>query len=652
MTMMASQPGAKMSNHTQTPAEIAQAAWQAAGIKPKSFGEYKRWWSTWEEWCDAECINPLAATHDDFEAFVADQEFNTRMRNRYSALLFQPYRSVGKPNPARRPTSRQSKAYIDGCDYILKRFQSWCKANNASYLPAPHQDVVAFLTELAKDYSPGYLKLASNAIARIHTDAGYTPPSHEPEVTSALKHLKGTPKQLVTDGHHAEVRDRRIAQWTDWCRQHRFEPAGATDEQFLKFLQQLATRLSDEVLKRYQYQIAPLYADRSITHNPQTQALIDATPTVAERKAERDAAKQIIDAEIQSILRTEAQLMEPFNSNLSDERRSRVAQAMAHADVNDDSQLDYVRYAWMPFKEWNGNKGTSPETATPGDVSDFLCKVADEKGTLYAQKTFSGLLYVFSRIRPNDNPADFASVRKTLRGLTREKPSPPKQAKPIGTNELAIIVEAAPNRKPRESEDQARLRSAVDIALLRTMHDTGMRGVEAAEVEVNDRHDARDGRGGSILIIRRSKTDPLHTGASLYLTKVTTDAIKNMQHTRHELGIPDGDHRLFSLSDGSIYHHIRDACRHAGLTGRYTMHSLRVGTTHDLIAEGFSDAQIMNLLRWKQTASLSHYGRDLAAERNVIAQREQELKQDGQTKKRRPNDYAIRPPHSKARLGH
>ena len=30
------------------------------------------------------------------------------------------------------------------------------------------------------------------------------------------------------------------------------------------------------------------------------------------------------------------------------------------------------------------------------------------------------------------------------------------------------------------------------------------------------------------------------------------------------------------------------------------MHSLRVGSTQDLLAEGFSDAQIMNVLRWKK----------------------------------------------------
>ena len=90
------------------------------------------------------------------------------------------------------------------------------------------------------------------------------------------------------------------------------------------------------------------------------------------------------------------------------------------------------------------------------------------------------------------------------------------------------------------------MRSAEDIALLRTMHDTGMRGGEAAEVKLNDLHDARNGRGGSTLIIRRSKTDQLHEGTALYLTKVTTDAIKDMQHIRQELEIPDDDPRIFA----------------------------------------------------------------------------------------------------------
>ena len=82
------------------------------------------------------------------------------------------------------------------------------------------------------------------------------------------------------------------------------------------------------------------------------------------------------------------------------------------------------------------------------------------------------------------------------------------------------------------------------------MHDTGMRGDEAAEVKLNDLHDARNGRGGSILIIRRSKTDQLHEGFALYLTKVTTDAIKDMQQIRQDLEIPDDGHPNISLKQG------------------------------------------------------------------------------------------------------
>ena len=47
--------------------------------------------------------------------------------------------------------------------------------------------------------------------------------------------------------------------------------------------------------------------------------------------------------------------MEPFNRNLSDERRERVARAMAHADVNDDTLSDYIRYAWMAFQRMERN---------------------------------------------------------------------------------------------------------------------------------------------------------------------------------------------------------------------------------------------------------------------------------------------------------
>ena len=396
-----------------------------------------------------------------------------------------------------------------------------------------------------------------------------------------------------------------------------------------------------------------MYEDSSITHNPRTQALIDAAPTDPEAKKQVHALKQKADAEIQAILQTEAELMGEGDSSLPIEKRKRVARAMAHADVTDETMLNYIRYSWLPFKEWSMANDTSPEQATPDDVSARLCEVADEKGPTYAASTFTGLNYVFKRVRPYDNPADHASVRKTLRGLQREQPSPPQQASPIGTEELTILIQNAHNPRYRESQDKTRLRAAVEIALLCTMHDTGIRRQEAANAHWDDLHEAPDGRGGSVLTIRHSKTDQLREGAVQYLTNFTTEAINHMKDVRQELGIAESeDPRIFRLSESAVYRCIKEACKSAELEGRYTSHSPRVGTAQDLLIENFSDAQIMHVHRWRNQASLTHYTKKAKATKSAVAQREERRKQDGHTPKPKPHNYGIRPPYSKARLGH
>ena len=462
--------------------------------------------ASWQPWCDANGIDPLGASHDDYTAFQADHTYKTRIRAEHASALFHPYRHVGKPSPAHRPPSH-SHASKSNFDPTLKRFESWCKANGATSLPARLQDVVSFLTELAKTHPKSYLKRALTAIGRIHTMAGYPPPSLEPEVTSALKHLKGTPRQLVTDTDHSERRNRRIAQWTDWCREQGFEPADATAEHFLQFLKPLATTASADTLKIYRSDIANMYLDRSITHNSQTDALIEATPPAGTRRAEHSALRKQADAEIALILQTEADLMEEQSSHLPSEKRKRIARAMAHADITDQTLLRYVRYAWLPFKEWCKTNGTSPETATPGDVSAFLCEVADEAGPtlrLHHSRRAESCLQPNKAIRQSckgcqcqEDPTR-PETRTTQPSHNRQSPSAPTS--------LPSSSKTAPqSRNTASPRTKTRLRSAVDIALLHTMHDTGMRGEEAAEVEVNDLHDARNGRGGSVLIIRRSR---------------------------------------------------------------------------------------------------------------------------------------------------
>ena len=612
---------------------------------------YRIRWKSWEIWCDANGIDPLGATHDDYTAFQADHKYNTRVRAEHASALFHPYRHVGKPSPAQPPAQPEPRIQAKFRPHSQTvRILVQGQRRHQPARPAPGRGLIPHGTG---QNAPQELSKASFKGHRLHAHHGRVRTAiTRTEVTSALKHLKGTPRQLVTDTDHAERRNRRIAQWTDWRREQGFEPADATDEHFLQFLEQRASRFSARTLMDYRYQIANMYDDRSITYNSQTDALIEATPPAGTRRAEHSAIRKQADAEIALILQTEADSMEEQGSHLPIEKRKRIARAMAHADITDRTLEKYVRYAWIPFKtSWCPANSTSPEQATPGDISAFLCEIADEKGPTFAANTFNGLNYVFKRVRPTDNPAAVASVRKTLRGLKRERPSPPRQATPIGTEDLAILIKTAHNR-PREFEDKNRLRAAVDIALLCTMHDSATRAEETANAKWDDLQDAPDGRGGSVLTIRSSKTDQLHEGAVLYLTQVTTDAINHMKDVRQELGIADtGDDRIFRLSAQSIYRRIRAACKFAKLQGRYTAHSLRVGIAQDLLTENFSDAQIMQVHRWRSQTSLTHYTKVTKAEKNAVAQRKQRRKQDGHTRKPKPNNYGIKVPHNKARLG-
>ena len=643
-----------MNRSPQNPADIALDAWQSAGITLRTIFNYTPRWTKWQEWCDAKGINPLGATHDQFARFGSEQkDWTDTIRRQYSGALHQPYRHVNKPNPARLPVSPAPTTQSKHTP-LLNRFEAWCKTHGVNSLPAPPEDVAAFLKELAKSHSTSQVVTAAAAIGRLHTTAGYAPPSEAPAVTSALKEIQGTPKPAERHSRYYERHDRRRTDWTNWCLAHGYEPEAPTADNFRQYMEQLATRwLTRATLSAYRHAISEMYDDPAITWNDKTSALINAAPTKTGRSQKDNAGRRETEAEIQVILHTEARLMEQRTTSLPVEKRMRVAQAIGHADINDQTLHLYVRHGWLPFKRWCKPNDTSTETATPADVAAFLCELADEKTPYVAYRARDALHHVFNRVRPYDNPADNAFVRKTVQGLKRERPSSAQQAEPIGKEAVTRIIETANIPKGHEREPQTRLRAAVDIALICTMYDALLRGKEASEAEWHDLKNAPDGNGGSILTIRRSKTDPLEEGAVAYLTKPTTDAIRHMQAVRHELGIGDtGDPRIFRLGCSGIYRRIGEACKHAGLEGRYTKHSPRVGGAQDLALDNVSEAQIMNIARWKSSASAARYTRKVRATQNAVAQRDKRQRQKKQGPKDLADDYGIVPPYSKARLGH
>ena len=137
-----------------------------------------------------------------------------------------------------------------------------------------------------------------------------------------------------------------------------------------------------------------------------------------------------------------------------------------------------------------------------------------------------------------------------------------------------------------------------DAALFAVMSDALLRRSEAAALTVSDIERAED--GSSRVLITRSKTDQTGEGRSLYLGAST---MRRMAAWLSAIGIQDGP--LFrrvakgpagkggteALNARSMGRILRARTEAAGLEGRFTSHSPRVGSAQSLVRHGATMAE-------------------------------------------------------------
>ena len=164
-----------------------------------------------------------------------------------------------------------------------------------------------------------------------------------------------------------------------------------------------------------------------------------------------------------------------------------------------------------------------------------------------------------------------------------------------------------------------------DAALLRLGSDGFLRISELAAVRVDD---LEPGDGGSgRLALPRSKTDQEGRGETLYVCRVTMAAIADW---RRAAGVASGP--LFrpvsrdgsrvgetALSVGAVRSVICRRARAAGIEGRVSGHSLRVGAAQSLVAAGASTAELMQAGRWTDAATATRYAANELAGRGAVA---------------------------------
>ena len=276
------------------------------------------------------------------------------------------------------------------------------------------------------------------------------------------------------------------------------------------------------------------------------------------------------------------------------------------------------RVQWNNFITWAAGRGSRALPADPGQVAAYLAERIEEHGHKPATLRAAAAAIAFvHRAAGQDDPCARPEVKRTLRSATRKVGRGQKQAEALTAEALTAIRSAA--CKPRrgrggrfESQETARCRGNLDIALISLMRDAMLRVSEAAVLTWRDIVTEVDGTGR--LLIRRSKTDAEGEGVVAFLSAPTMAALMPIR-----FGTVDTN-SVFGLRPNQISRRIKQAAQAAGLGDGFSGHSPRVGMARDLARVGIELPSLMNAGRWRTPAMPAHYTRNETAGKGAVAQ--------------------------------
>lgn len=166
-----------------------------------------------------------------------------------------------------------------------------------------------------------------------------------------------------------------------------------------------------------------------------------------------------------------------------------------------------------------------------------------------------------------------------------------------------------------------------DAAMIAIASDAMLRASELAALRIDDIACCDDGSG--TVTIRRSKTDQEGKGQVLYLRQSTMERIHAYTGAVGIAGASDtpllrriakgGSVQSAGLTTYSIRRILQTRAKAAGITGRISGHSLRVGAAQSLVQAGASLVECQIAGRWKSPAMPAHYARAQQAAQGAVA---------------------------------
>ena len=160
-----------------------------------------------------------------------------------------------------------------------------------------------------------------------------------------------------------------------------------------------------------------------------------------------------------------------------------------------------------------------------------------------------------------------------------------------------------------------------DAAILAVTSDALLRVSEVAALDVAD----LEAEAPETLTIRRSKTDQDGEGAVQYIGPATVKRVRaylaaakiadgKLFRALGRSGVPSG-----SLSSRSIRTIIQQRAADAGIEGRISGHSLRVGAAQSLASSGAGLVEMQDAGRWRSPSMPAFYARGQSAQNGAVA---------------------------------
>ena len=154
-----------------------------------------------------------------------------------------------------------------------------------------------------------------------------------------------------------------------------------------------------------------------------------------------------------------------------------------------------------------------------------------------------------------------------------------------------------------------------DAALAAVLFHAGLRRSEAAALEWRDLAPATTIPGALLLKVRRSKTNQDGKRADVRLVKGDcAAAIRAIQPSA-----PNPQGKVLGMSDRTISRRFAAAAKAAGVQGRVTAHSGRIGLATELTRRGAPTAATMLAGGWKTARMVAHYAAGMSAEQGAVA---------------------------------